>query len=78
MVNGGTVALPGYATLDLGAAVRWGSARIDAALTNLFDRTYYFTDNASRYSLNTEDRVLVGEPRMLSVRASYSFGAKRR
>lgn len=75
MINGGAVTLPDYAVFDLGAGTEIGAFRIDATLTNLFDKTYYFTDNASRYSLNTENRVLVGEPRTISLRIAYRFGA---
>lgn len=77
-VNAGSLTLPVYATFDLGAGTQLGAMRIDASLTNVFDKTYYFTDNASRYSLNTENRVLVGEPRTLSVRVSYGFGGAAR
>jgi iron complex outermembrane receptor protein len=74
MINGGTVTLPDYATVDLGVGTTLGPVRVEAALTNVFDETYYFTDNASRYSLGTEDRVLPGEPRNVSLRLSYHFG----
>jgi TonB-dependent siderophore receptor len=74
MINGGTVTLPAYETFDLGFGTEIGSVRIDATLTNVFDKTYYFSDNLSRYSLGTEDRVLPGEPRTLSIRVSRSFG----
>jgi outer membrane receptor protein involved in Fe transport len=56
----------------------FGPVRINAALTNVFDKTYYYTDNLSRYSIGTEDRVLPGEPRTFSVRLSYNFGGARR
>ena len=76
MINGGAVTLPVYLTFDLGAGTEIGPVRIDATLTNVFDKTYYYSDNASRYSLGTEDRVFPGEPRTLSVRVAYRFGAK--
>ena len=78
IINGGPVTLPDYETFDIGAGTELGPVRIDASLTNLFDKTYYFSDNLSRYSLGTEDRVLPGEPRTLSVRAAYRFGGARR
>lgn len=78
MINGGAVTLPHYFVVDLGLGYRVGAWRLDAALSNLLDETYYFSDNASRYSLGTEDRVLPGEPRTFSLRASYNFGGHRR
>ncbi|MDB5714959.1 MAG: ferrichrome-iron receptor [Sphingomonadales bacterium] len=75
MINGGAVTLPDYLTFDVGAGTQVGPVRIDATLTNIFDKTYYYSDNASRYSLGTEDRVFPGEPRTLSVRVAYRFGA---
>ena len=78
VINGGAVTLPDYLTFDVGAGTEVGAVRIDATLSNLFDKTYYFSDNASRYSLGTEDRVFPGEPRTLSVRVAYRFGAAQR
>lgn len=78
IVNGGTISLPGYATFDVGAGTGFGPFRVDAALTNLFDKTYYFSDNLSRYSLGTEDRVLPGEPRTFSLRVAYQLGGAGR
>ncbi len=77
MVNGGTVTLPDYVTADLGAGTEFGPIRLDATLTNIFDETYYYSDNLSRYSLGTEDRVLPGEPRTFSLRVAYRFGGDR-
>jgi len=77
VLNGGAVTLPDYATLDLGASTGFGAFRIDAALTNVFDQTYYYSDNVSRYSLGTDNRVLPGQPRSFSVRVGYRFGAAR-
>jgi outer membrane receptor protein involved in Fe transport len=77
MINGGAVTLPSYTTFDLGAGGAIGPVRIDAVLTNVFDKTYYYSDNLSRYSLGTEDRVLLGEPRSFSVRISRSFGGRQ-
>ncbi|WP_294194704.1 TonB-dependent receptor [uncultured Sphingomonas sp.] len=78
VINGGAVTLPDYETFDIGAGTEVGPVRIDASLTNLFDKTYYFSDNLSRYSLGKEDRVLPGEPRTLSVRVAYRIGGARR
>ncbi len=74
MVNGGAVTLPAYSTFDLGAGADFGPWRIDAALTNVTDETYYYSDNLFVFSIGTEDRVLPGDPRTLSVRVSRSFG----
>lgn len=73
MVNGGTVTLPSYLTFDLGVGAKIGSLRIDATLTNAFDKTYYYSDNLFVYSIGTENRVLPGTPRTFSLRTSYSF-----
>lgn len=78
MINGGAVTLPEYLTFDFGAGTELGRLRIDATLTNVFDKTYYYSDNASRYSLGTENRVFPGEPRTLSLRVAYRFGATPR
>ena len=75
MVNGGAITLPGYVTFDLGAGTSFGPWRLDAALTNVFDETYYYSDNLFVYSIGTEDRVLPGDPRTFSLRVSYSFGS---
>lgn len=77
VLNGGSVTLPDYATLDLGASTGFGAFRIDAALTNVFDQTYYYSDNVSRYSLGTDNRVLPGQPRSFSLRVGYRFGAAK-
>lgn len=74
VINGGTVTLPDYLTFDVGLGTAIGPVRIDATLTNIFDKTYYYSDNASRFSIGTEDRVFPGEPRTLSVRVAYRFG----
>lgn len=77
MINGGAVTLPDYTTFDLGAGYAFNNWRLDASLTNVFDETYYFSDNASRYSLGTEDRVFPGDPRTFSLRIARSFGSDR-
>ncbi|WP_058835783.1 TonB-dependent siderophore receptor [Luteimonas abyssi] len=74
MINGGTVVLPGYTVFDIGVGADFGAWRGDAALTNLFDRVYYYSDNLFVYSIGTEDRVLPGDPRTLGVRLRYRFG----
>lgn len=76
MINGGSVTLPEYTTMDLGAGIDFDTWRLDAVLTNIFDETYYFSDNASRYSLGTEDRVFPGEPRTFSIRLSHKLGGE--
>ena len=78
MVNGGAVTLPDYLTFDLGAGIELGPVRIDAALTNVFDKMYYYSDNLFVYSIGTEDRVLPGDPRTFSIRVTYNFGGGRR
>jgi iron complex outermembrane receptor protein len=77
MLNGGTVTLPDYVTFDLGAGTSFGAWRVDAVVTNAFDKAYYYSDNLFVYSIGTEDRVLPGEPRAFSVRVSYGFGGRR-
>lgn len=78
MINGGAVTLPDYFTFDLGAGTQFGPFRIDAVVTNAGDEIYYYSDNLSRFSLGTEDRVLPGEPRTFSLRVAYRFGGKAR
>jgi iron complex outermembrane receptor protein len=77
MINGGAVTVPDYLTVDMGAGTALGPIRIDAVLSNLFDKVYYYSDNLSRYSLGTENRLFPGEPRTFSVRVAYDFGAGR-
>lgn len=76
MINGGAVTLPGYVSVNLGAGTQFGRLRIDANLSNVFNKVYYYSDNASVFSLGTENRVLPGEPRTLSVRLTYAFGSE--
>ncbi len=73
MLNGGSVTLPDYLTFDFGAGTSFGPWRLDAVLTNAFNKTYYYSDNLHVYSIGTEDRVLPGDPRMFSLRVGYSF-----
>lgn len=51
-----------------------GPLRFDAALTNLGNTTYYYSDNASVYSAGGENAVYPGSPRTFSLRVSYAFG----
>ena len=74
MLNGGSVTIPSYTTVDVGAGIQMGNWRVDAALSNLFDETYYYSDNLFVYSIGTEDRLLPGQPRTFTVRASYEWG----
>ncbi|MDB5420283.1 MAG: ferrichrome-iron receptor, partial [Brevundimonas sp.] len=73
MINGGAVTLPDYTTVDLGAGVGFGAWRVDAAVTNVFDETFYYSDNLFVYSIGTEDSVLTGDPRTFSVRLTRRF-----
>ena len=72
-INGGGVTLPDYATVELGAGVEFGAWRMDAAVTNVFDETFCYSDNLFVYSIGTEDRVLPGDPRTFSIRLSLRF-----
>lgn len=74
MIDGGAVILPDYTTVDLGAGVGFGDWCVAAAVTNVFDETFYYSDNLFVYSVGTEDRVLPGDPRTFSVRLTRSFG----
>lgn len=77
MVNGGSVVLPAYTIFNLGIGTDIGAFQLDATLGNLFDRTYYYSDNGSVYSVGGENFVYPGEPRNLSLRVAYNFGASR-
>ncbi len=74
MVNGGTVTLPDYLIFDLGLGGTWGPLRFDAALTNVGNTTYYYSDNASVYSAGGENAVYPGAPRTFGLRLTYNFG----
>jgi outer membrane receptor protein involved in Fe transport len=58
--------LPGYTTLDLGATYDFGKARLDVAVTNVTDETYY-TREFNDFS------VFPGEPTQASVRLTADF-----
>lgn len=77
LVNGGSLTLPDYVVLDLGIGADLGPFRVDAALTNALDQTYYYSNNGSVYSTGREDIVFPGEPRTFSLRVSYSFGGRQ-
>lgn len=78
MVNGGTITPPDYVIFDIGAGTRYGPWRLDAVLTNVFNKTYYYSDNGSVFSVSGENAVYPGAPRTFSLRAAYDFGGKRR
>ncbi|WP_439817461.1 TonB-dependent receptor [Zavarzinia sp. CC-PAN008] len=73
ILDGSAVTLPDYVTVDIGAGAEFGALRLDAVLSNLFDEVYYYSDNAFVYAILTDDRVLPGEPRAFSLRATYRF-----
>ncbi|MCG2840148.1 TonB-dependent siderophore receptor [Sandaracinobacter sp. RS1-74] len=66
LVNGSDIILGDYLLLDIGAGARFGNLSLDAALTNLTDRTYYTANGGANF-------VYPGDPRMLSVRLGYRF-----
>ncbi|HBS32350.1 MAG TPA: hypothetical protein DEA40_11505 [Parvularcula sp.] len=61
-----SIIMPDYVTVDLGAAATLSKFRIDLALRNLFDETYY-TREFNDFS------VFPGEPRQFSARLSGNF-----
>jgi iron complex outermembrane receptor protein len=61
-----SVILPDYVTVDLGAAVTIAKVRVDFALRNLFDETYYSREF-------NDFSVFPGEPRQFSARLSGNF-----
>lgn len=70
LVNGGAVVLEDYTLFDLGLGTNIGAMRIDAALTNVADATYYTANGGANF-------VYPGDPRMLSVRLGYALGGRR-
>jgi iron complex outermembrane receptor protein len=66
LVNGSKIILDDYLLFDLGAGARFGNLSIDAALSNLLDKTYYTANGGANF-------VYPGDPRMLSVRVGYRF-----
>ncbi len=61
-----SVILPAYTTLDLGATYDFGKVRLDLAITNVTDETYY-TREFSDFS------VFPGEPTQASLRLTADF-----
>jgi iron complex outermembrane recepter protein len=78
LVNGGAVTLPHYLIFDLGVGAAFGALRLDAALTNVGNKTYYYSDNGSVFSIGGENFVYAGTPRTFSLRVAYSFGGTPR
>ena len=74
MVNGGAITLPSYVIFDIGAGTRFGPLRLDAVLANVGNKTYYYSDNSSVFSVSGENAVYPGAPRTFMLRASYNFG----
>lgn len=70
LVNGSAVVLDDYTLFDLGLGTNIGAVRIDAALTNVADATYYTANGGANF-------VYPGGPRMLSVRLGYALGGRR-
>lgn len=66
LVNGGAITLEDYLLFNLGVGTRLGPVRVDAALTNLFDKVYYTANGGANF-------VYPGDPRTLSVRVGYAF-----
>lgn len=69
LVNGGSIVLDDYLLFDIGVGARVGRVRIDAALTNLADTTYYTANGGANF-------VYPGDPRTLSLRVGYDFGGR--
>ncbi|MFD1033289.1 TonB-dependent receptor [Sphingomonas hankookensis] len=70
LVNGSAVVLDDYTLFDLGLGTSIGAVRIDAALTNVADATYYTANGGANF-------VYPGDPRTLSVRLGYALGGRR-
>ncbi|MDJ0275518.1 TonB-dependent siderophore receptor [Sphingomonas sp. 2R-10] len=70
LVNGSPVVLDSYTLFDLGLGTDIGPVRIDVALTNVADTTYYTANGGANF-------VYPGDPRMLSVRLGYALGGGR-
>lgn len=71
LVNGSAVTLDDYLIFDLGLGTSFGPLRLDAALTNVGDKTYYTANGGANF-------VYPGDPRTLSLRVGYSFGGTKR
>lgn len=70
LVNGSSITLDDYTLFDLGLGTAIGPVRIDAALTNIADSTYYTANGGATF-------VYPGDPRTLSVRLGYALGGRR-
>lgn len=70
LVNGSSITLDDYTLFDLGLGTAIGPVRIDAALTNIADTTYYTANGGATF-------VYPGDPRTLSVRLGYALGGRR-
>lgn len=71
LVNGSAITLDDYLIVDLGVGTDVGPLRLDAALTNVADKTYYTANGGANV-------VYPGDPRTLSVRVGYRFGGAGR
>lgn len=71
LVNGGAVTLDPYLIFDAGLGTEFGALRLDAALTNVGDRTYYTANGGANF-------VYPGDPRTFSLRIGYRFGGAAR
>jgi len=67
LVNGSAIRLDEYLIFDLGVGTRVGPLRLDAALTNVGDKTYYTANGGANF-------VYPGDPRTFSLRLGYRFG----
>ena len=66
LVTGSSVNLPDYWVAAVGATYTLGATRVDLALNNLFDKTY-FTASGNAFA------VYPGDPRQVSVRLARQF-----
>lgn len=71
LVNGSAITLPDYWIVDLGIGTDFGPLRLDAALTNVADKTYYTANGGANF-------VYPGDPRTFSLRVGYRFGGAGR
>lgn len=70
LVNVSPITLDDYLIFDLGLGTNVGPLRLDAALTNVGDKTYYTANGGANF-------VYPGDPRTFSLRVGYSFGGRR-
>lgn len=71
LVNGSAITLDDYLIFDLGVGTEFGPLRLDAALTNVGDKTYYTANGGANF-------VYPGDPRTFSLRLGYRFGEPSR